>query len=54
MRAGEGSVSPFWEGHLLAQGRGCWRSWAMTRQHSLTIYQEDGPGTCLAVQWLRL
>ena len=21
MRAGEGSVSPFWEGHLLAQGQ---------------------------------
>ena len=54
MRAGERSVRPFWEGRLLAQGRGCRRNWAMTRQHSLTIHQEDGPGTCLAVQWLRL
>ena len=54
MRAGEGLVRPFWEGRLLAQGRGCRRSWAMIRQHSLTIHQEDGPRTCLAAQWLRL
>ena len=45
MRAGEGLVRPFWEGCLLAQGRGCRRSWAMTRQHGLTIHQEDGPGS---------